>query len=71
MINVGSRVAARLNDEPGTVTSRTFDIWERTWYYEVEFDQGGILRLPFSALVEVTCAGDKAHAKMESEQGGN
>jgi len=60
-----------LNDELGTVISRAFDIWERTWFYEVEFDQGGILRLPFSAIVEMTCADGKPHAKMESEQGGN
>lgn len=71
MINVGSRVAARLNGAQGVVISRSFDEWERDWFYEVAFDQGGIFRLPFLALTEITCADSKAYVKMESEQGGN
>lgn len=70
MIDVGSRVAARLSCERGTVTRREFDPWSRDWWYDVEWADGTSTRVPFLALIEVTCAGCKLRVKIDVDRAG-
>lgn len=70
MIDAGSRVRARLSRERGRVTKREFDPWSRDWWYDVEWADGTSTRVPFLALVEITCAGCKLRALMESDRAG-
>lgn len=70
MIDVGSRVRARLDGESGRVLTREFDPWSRDWFYEVEWDRtGGVARLPRNVLVEVTCAEGNPHVKIVVDKG--
>lgn len=63
MIDVGSRVQSRITSEGGHVVRRTFNIWARDWFYDVEWDNGEFTRVPFLSLTEATCAGCKRCSK--------
>lgn len=71
MIEPGSKVAARNGDEQGTVTRREFDTWSRDWFYDVEWVDGTSTRVPFLALVEVTCADRNPHVKIDVDRAGD